>query len=217
MMQVLPYVQHHRKTIFRSVLCIILFVLAGISIQWWIPSSASLAFKGRLFYSGLALALSLFLWNYSRFYIGTFCLYTIIFLSSSLMPMLAGQHVERAEVTAAYLIGAALFLFFTDLLYISRHIRKKSLRHVLDSFLYVCLGAALLFPLLIGGYYAVSGHVLSATIVLTLFQTNGSESLAYLKSQNLFMWGGNIRSAYLYPHRLRVHIVSPKNAFMWVF
>lgn len=104
--------------------------------------------------------------------------------------MLAGQHIQRIEVTAAYLVGAALFLFFTDLIYISRHIRKKSLRCVLDGLLYVCMVAALLFPLLIWGYYAVSGHVLSATIVLTLFQTNGSESLAYLKSQNLFVWGG---------------------------
>lgn len=106
------------------------------------------------------------------------------------MPILTGQHVQRAEVTAAYLIGSALFLFFTDLIYIGRHIRKKSLCRVLDGFLYVCLGTALLFPLLIWGYYAVSGHVLSATIVLTLFQTNGSESLAYLKSQNLSIWGG---------------------------
>lgn len=105
--------------------------------------------------------------------------------------MLAGQHIQRIEVTAAYLVGAALFLFFTDLIYISRHIRKKSLRCVLDGLLYVCMVAALLFPLLIWGYYAVSGHVLSATIVLTLFQTNGSESLAYLKSQNLFVWGGH--------------------------
>lgn len=189
-MQILPYMQRHRQMICRSVLCIILFMLIGILIQWCIPSSSSFAFKGRLFYSGFALALSLFLWNYSRFYIGAFCLYTVIFLSSSLIPMLAGQHVERVEVTAAYLIGAALFLFFTDLLYISRHIRKKSVCHVLDGFLYVCLGVALLFPLLVWGYYAVSGYVLSATIVLTLFQTNGSESLAYLKSQNLFMWGG---------------------------
>lgn len=189
-MQILSYMRRHRQTIFRSVLCIILFMLAGILIQWCIPSSSSFAFKGRLFYSGLALAFSLFLWNYSRFYIGAFCLYTIIFLSSSLMPILTGQHVQRAEVTAAYLIGSALFLFFTDLIYIGRHIRKKSLCRVLDGFLYVCLGTALLFPLLIWGYYAVSGHVLSATIVLTLFQTNGSESLAYLKSQNLSIWGG---------------------------
>lgn len=114
-MQVLPYMQHHRQTICRSVLCIILFMLAGILIQWWIPSSASLAFKGRLFYSGFALALSLFLWKYSRPYIGIFCLYTGIFLSSSLIPILAGQHVQRIDVTAAYLIGASLFLFFTDL------------------------------------------------------------------------------------------------------
>lgn len=189
-MQVLPYMQRHRQTICRSVLCIILFMLAGILIQWWIPSSASLAFKGRLFYSGFALALSLFLWKYSRPYIGIFCLYTGIFLSSSLVPILAGQHVQPVDVTAAYLIGASLFLFFTDLIYISRHIRKKFLRRVLDGVLYVCLGIALLLPLFIWGYYAVSGHVLSATIVLTLFQTNGSESLAYLKSQNLSVWGG---------------------------
>lgn len=47
-------------------------------------------------------------------------------------------------------------------------------------------------PLVIWGYYAVSGRVLSATIVLTLFQTNGSESLAYLKSQNLVSWVGTL-------------------------
>lgn len=189
-MQVLSYMQRHRQTVYCSVLCIILFVLAGILIQWWIPSSASLAFKGRLFYSGFALALSMFLWKYSRPYIGIFCLYTGIFLSSSLVPILAGQHVQRVDVTAAYLIGASLFLFFTDLIYISRHIRKNFLRRVLDGVLYVCLGIALLLPLFIWGYYAVSGHVLSATIVLTLFQTNGSESLAYLKSQSLSVWGG---------------------------
>lgn len=117
-------------------------------------------------------------------------MYTGIFLSSSLVPILAGQHVQRADVTVAYLIGASLFLFFTDLIYISRHIRKNFLRRVLDGVLYVCLGIALLLPLFIWGYYAVSGHVLSATIVLTLFQTNGSESLAYLKSQSLSVWGG---------------------------
>ena len=105
------------------------------------------------------------------------------------------------------------YRFTQTILHSRRHIRKKSLRCVLDGLLYVCMVAALLFPLLIWGYYAVSGHVLSATIVLTLFQTNGSESLAYLKSQNLFVWGGNIRSAYLYPHRFRERAVSPKNAF----
>ena len=62
-MQILPYMQRHRQMICRSVLCIILFMLIGILIQWCIPSSSSFAFKGRLFYSGFALALSLFLWN----------------------------------------------------------------------------------------------------------------------------------------------------------
>ena len=44
-------------------------------------------------------------------------------------------------------------------------------------------------PLLVWGYWIVSGgYVLSSAIVLTLFQTNLAESLAYLKNQNIFLW-----------------------------
>ena len=38
------------------------------------------------------------------------------------------------------------------------------------------------------GYYFLSGQILSASIILTLFQTNTTEVIGYLKDKNLFLW-----------------------------
>lgn len=189
-MQFFSYFKQHRKCLLQGVFCAALFIFAGLAVQMAIPSATPLAFKARLLYSGIAAALSMTLWRYTKKYILAFLLYTAFFLSSAFVPVIAGQQIERAEVAAAYLLGAMIFLFFTDLLYLGRHLPKRLVRHLVDVLLYACLAFGLLLPLFIWGYYAVSGRVLSATIVLTLFQTNGSESLAYLQNQNLFVWGG---------------------------
>ena len=190
-----------------------------------VPSATPLAFKARLLYSGIAAALSMTLWRYTKKYILAFLLYTAFFLSSAFVPVIAGQQIERAEVAAAYLLGAAVFLFFTDLLYLGRHIPKRLVRHLVDALLYACLAFGLLLPLFIWGYYAVSGRVLSATIVLTLFQTNSSESLAYLQNQNLSVWGGTfvflfaiLCGTVAFLHRLSVPALSfPKKTAAILF
>lgn len=191
-MQRFLYLQQHRKCLYQGISCVFLFVFFGLLIQMSTLSVSSFVFKSRLLVSGITVALSMTLWNYTKGYIIAFIFYTGIFLSSAFVPMLVGQHVERAEIIAAYLLGSMAFLFLTDLLYLNRHISLKVMRRLSNGILYFCLLSALLMPLIIWGYYAVSGRVLSATIVLTLFQTNGSESLAYLKSQNLVSWVGTL-------------------------
>jgi heptose-I-phosphate ethanolaminephosphotransferase len=54
----------------------------------------------------------------------------------------------------------------------------------------VAAAVYLFIPLLFWGYFIVSGgHLLSADILLTLFQTNPEETRAYLQEQNLWLWG----------------------------
>lgn len=185
-------VQKHRKCLYQGISCVFLFVFFGLMIQMATLSVSPFAFKTKLIFCGMAAALSMTLWQDKKGYVAGFILYTGIFLSSAFVPVLVGQHIERVEITAAYLLGATVFLFLTDLLYLSRHIAPKAIRYLSKGVLYFGLVSALLMPLVIWGYYAVSGRVLSATIVLTLFQTNGSESLAYLQSQNLIIWIGTL-------------------------
>lgn len=219
-MRMFLYLQQHRKCLYQGISCVFLFVFFGLLLQMSTLSVFSFSFKTKLIFSGMATALSMTLWQYTKGYVISFILYTGIFLSSAFVPVLVGQHIERTEIIAAYLLGSMVFLFLTDLLYISRHIALKAVRHLSNGVLYFCLVFALLMPLVIWGYYAVSGRVLSATIVLTLFQTNGSESLAYLKSQNLIIWAGTfvflvfiICAVTYFLHRLAVPIFSfPKKA-----
>lgn len=49
--------------------------------------------------------------------------------------------------------------------------------------------AVIFAPLGLIGYYFLSGHLLTSSIVLTLFQTNLHEAVSYLKNDNPVLWG----------------------------
>lgn len=182
--------KQHREDIVRGFFCASLFIFIGFLIQWLVPNASSFVYKSKIIYWGLIAACSLAFWRWSRAYVAGFLFYEVVFLSAALLPLWMGQRLQRQELAAAYVMGAALFFFGTDLLYVFRRIPQSSLRRLADGVVYLCMALALVPPLLIWGYYMVSGHILSATIVLTLFQTNGSETWAYLQSQNLFRWAG---------------------------
>ena len=118
-----------------------------------------------------------------------FVLYVAIFVSASYVPLFDGAHVAGKEISSAYLFGASYFLFWTWIYGATRKIPTDALRRFACGFSFAALAVAILMPLLVWGYWIVSGgYVLSSAIVLTLFQTNLAESLAYLKNQNIFLW-----------------------------
>ena len=113
-MQIFSYLKQYKKYLYQGVFCAALFIFIGFALQLIIPSATPLTFKSRLLYSGIAAALSMTLWQYTKKYVLAFLFYTLFFLSSAFVPVIAGQQIERAEMTAAYLLGAMFFLFFTD-------------------------------------------------------------------------------------------------------
>lgn len=144
---------------------------------------------GRLLYLGVWTAILLAMVAYSKRYILMFVLYVAIFVSAAYVPLFDGAHVAGKEITSAYLFGASYFLFWTWIYGAARKISSDVLRCFVGGLAFVALTVAVLMPLLVWGYWIVSGgYVLSSAIVLTLFQTNLAESLAYLKNQNIFLW-----------------------------
>ena len=144
---------------------------------------------GRLLYLGVWTAILLAMVAYSKRYILMFVLYVAIFVSAAYVPLFDGAHVASKEITSAYLFGASYFLFWTWIYGAARKISSDVLRCFVGGLAFVALTVAVLMPLLVWGYWIVSGgYILSSSIVLTLFQTNLNESLAYLKNQNAFLW-----------------------------
>lgn len=131
-----------------------------------------------------------YLWQRSRSWLIGSAGYGALFLLSVLVQRLAGERLLGREVADAWVTGMAFYFGGTFLHCLpctgTLH-RGKAFLHFLGRFL-LLLG--LLLPLFLLGYCGVSGgHLLSADIVLTLFQTNLNESVSYLKNQNLVVWG----------------------------
>lgn len=131
-----------------------------------------------------------YLWQRSRSWLIGSAGYGALFLLSVLVQRLAGERLLGREVADAWVTGMAFYFggtFLHRLPCTGTLHRGKAFLHFLGRFL-LLLG--LLLPLLLLGYCGVSGgHLLSADIVLTLFQTNLNESVSYLKNQNLVVWG----------------------------
>ena len=144
---------------------------------------------GRLLHLGIWAALMLPMAAYAKRYILMLMIYVAIFVSVGYLPFFVGMNVGGGEIASAYLFGTSWFLFWTWIYRAARSTNAKPLRRFVSGLSYAALTVPTLMPLLVWGYWVISGgYVLSSAIVLTLFQTNLSESAAYLKNQNIFLW-----------------------------
>ena len=116
--------------------------------------------------------------------------YVAMFVLSSFIPLLHGGIITRKEIASSFLFGTNWLILWTWIFTLSTRIFSGKI----STFLCLVSNAArvlgFLLPLLSLGYTLVSGgYILSSSIILTLFQTNISESMAYLEGQNPWLWG----------------------------
>ncbi len=182
-----------------------IFIFLGVIFYSWVirlASSNSYSFFSqfqRVFWVAICIAILNRLWkdgrksevnfSFSRWYILSYLLFSFLYVLTALIKRADGIILPGVEILSAFLVGSTLFCLIVFLLYLFYQIPVRSLRILCQVFGYVVLGISIFLPAEFLGYYLVSGHVLTADILLTLFQTNGSETAAYLKSQNLLLWG----------------------------
>lgn len=129
------------------------------------------------------------LWKYS--YKNTVFALSIIFIwfSATWCKVGADMVLSEREIVQTIEVGVVLYCFFSVCMHIIQYIRQQKIRVLMRSIVLFLFGIFCLPPLLVIGYYIVSGgHMLSANILLTLFQTNFDEVKSYLVEQNILLW-----------------------------
>lgn len=129
------------------------------------------------------------------------------YLSAVFIKRLDQMSIYHEEMIAAFAAGSLAFALICLLEEAASLSAKPALRRLTAGFARIISIAVIMPPCLMWGYYAVSGHVLTADILLTLFQTNPAETMAYLSSQNLWIWGVSV---------LALLIISVSSAFWFI-
>ena len=139
--------------------------------------------------SALSFASVCLLWNYS--YSNTFLAlgFVGLWLGAALCKPGSGMVLSEREIVQTIEMSTILYSICSTLIYATSYIPARKVFILLRGVLLMFFGILLLLPLLSIGYYIVSDkHMLSANILLTLFQTNVEEVKSYLVEQNMLLW-----------------------------
>lgn len=180
--------KHSHK--WRSYIATILIVVSlGMLIQMLSFPYTKITEGGRLLYLGVWTAILLSMVGYAKRYIFWLVIYAAIFVSAGYVPLFDGEKVYGKEIASAYLFGVSWFLFWTWFYGAVQKTASNVIRRLICALSYAALVVSTFMPLFVWGYWIVSGgYVISSSILLTLFQTNLDEALAYLNNQNAFLW-----------------------------
>ena len=123
-----------------------------------------------------------------------------LYLSTAFLQILTHMTVNGKELVITLSLGLFLYGFYTAIHLLQNIFQNRWYRltiRVISAFL---LSALLLYPLCFWGYYAMSGQFLTVDIVLTLFQTNLSEALAFIRNfvNPLYLLGAIFSAAGLF-------------------
>lgn len=181
-------------TIIRFLLSVIVFVAISFILRFFANSSRFLfSHYGDVFKSALCVGLVLQVWDFDRKALKSFMLFSLLYVFAACIKLFVNMPLSGKEIADVFcfanVICAVVLLLWRILNLTTKNVFIKKFFCLLFT---VLLVAALLPPIAYIGYFLLSGQLLSATIVLTLFQTNFSEAVSYIKDRGVLLWGGGI-------------------------
>lgn len=191
----MPWTDNHSRKmmVIRFLLSVTVFVAISFILRFFASSSKFLfSHYGDVFKTALCVSLVLQLWDFDRKALKSFVLFSLLYVFAACIKLFVNMPLSGKEIVDAFcfanIICAVLLLAFRFLRLIKNIFIKRLLYLLFD----ILLVAALIPPVAYIGYYCLSGQLLSATIVLTLFQTNFSEAASYIKDRGVLLWSGGI-------------------------
>ena len=146
-------------------------------------------YQGYHILSALVCAFICALWKYNVINTILLTFISLLWGFAALCKIGAGMVLTEREIIQTIEIGVSLYAIFSIIRYIISFCNKKGILRILNVGNNIGLSIAILPPILVVGYYIVSDkHMLSANILLTLFQTNYDEVVSYLVEQNIKVW-----------------------------
>ncbi len=191
-----PWLKLHNIAAFFSAaklwwLCFIGFVLFSCALRFLNTQGTFNCFR----YSGYALssavifAFNAHLWNYGKKYFILALAAVILWGGADYMRAFNDMIITERELMQTLSAASIFFGLFANLFWFSRMLKQKPLRLLCKTGAFIFCLLTYFVPLLFLGYSAVSGgKMLSADILMTLFQTNPAEVMDYISEQNQLLW-----------------------------
>lgn len=105
-----------------------------------------------------------------------------LYLSTAFLQVLTHMTVNGKELVITLSFGMFLYGIYTAIRLLQNLFQNRWYRLTIRIISSLLLGIFLLYPLCFWGYYALSGQFLTVDIVMTLFQTNPAEALAFIRN-----------------------------------
>jgi len=162
-------------------LCFTVFATTALLIQ--LPANAVLNLRRHasvIIFNSLCVSFTLQLFDDTRRAAFSIALFAALYTFTEYVKLLIPMPLRGIEILDTFALGAVSACFTLFCLSLSRTLRRLAFRWLAKTIV-LCV---ILLPLCSLGYFLMSGRLLSAPIMLTLFQTNLAEAAAYIKSQN---------------------------------
>ena len=185
-------------TVVRFLVSVIAFVFISFLIRFFANSSRLLfSHYGDVFKTALCVSLVLQIWDFDRKAVKSFAIFSFLYVFAACIKLFVNMPLSGREIVDAFCFANLICAVLMCVLRFLHSIRNIFIKRFCCLLFDILLVAALLPPVACIGYYFLSGQLLSATIVLTLFQTNFSEAAAYIRDRGVLLWGGGILLALL--------------------
>lgn len=133
------------------------------------------------------------LWKYDRKNTILVLIVSFFWAGAALCKAGAEMVLSEREIVQTLQVGVIFYAIFSVVWYALEYMPKNVMYHILRAIAAFVFGISMMPALLVMGYYVVSDkHMLSANILLTLFQTNYDEVVSYLVEQNVALWAVSI-------------------------
>ncbi len=163
--------------------CLLGYIAFTLLLRLLAPNGANLgAEKNLVFWGSLVFYLISLAGQFhlrAMIHLGAFL---TLYLSTAFLQVLTHMTVNGKELVITLSFGVFLYGFYTTIHLLQNLFPCRWYRLAIQIISALLLSLLLLYPLCFWGYYAMSGQFLTVDIVLTLFQTNLSEALAFIKN-----------------------------------
>lgn len=181
------------KVIIQGIVSIAVFLIVSLFIR--IPLNGLLEgtrFMNMLIPCGIMLAILFSVFSFSKAVILNYLVYMALYLVVPYSQVASGTNVGAREMVSTLCFGTLLFIAALYVYYLSQIQHANVLRRTITGVAGILYGVGAFIPLGYIGYYVLSGKPITADIVLTLFQTNPAEALAYVRDKGIIAWSGGM-------------------------
>lgn len=186
------------KRIYGNLVCKILLTVAvfwGVLIAARLPSTiydSFFRYKDLVGLAAVGFVSHMVLANFQKKAFVCWLLMLLFYGTPAYLKLRVGIPLTMDEVTDTYCFATILYTLLGSGFLLSGRIPYPRLKTAAKIILQLAAFLIVLFPLLLIGYYFMSGHLMTTSIVLTIFQTNLHEAKAYLENNNPTLWVGAV-------------------------